>query len=290
MQRQRQLRVTAQVFLHKYGGDQDQAFQAWQALVEPDVLRQPRKFFRRWAGRSTADDTPRSGRPPLINRKLARELARELKRGAPDHGGARTGCKGVAAARKRSAAFRYLLDSLPHHVCDRTILRAAQRADPDLGSVTGLCKPLFSPRERLRRMQAARKLLRLPRTVLQQVFWLDEASWGPKAMQARVLGSKAAGEWLHEDARAPKSHTDITPLHFSVTVNYNDGAVMLAWLRGPRAKGSKGTYLVRGALGVGRQRRRRLAQALQQVGRAVGGCVHDEHLLWVAHAFGNGIR
>lgn len=282
-----QLRSAAQSALVGNAENYERAFGIWLGHLHPNELRQPRKFFKRWAGRSSPADAARSGRPRIIDNAHAQQLKAELQRGAPDGAAGFAGFINVADARERSAPFRAVVARLPRGASDATILRAVRHADSDFKMVPERCKREYNPSQRARRCKDVSALLRLAkRGVLQCTDFMDEGSWGPAEALKRttmVMGSKGEVERLREDTRAPKSNTDITPLHFSVTVNWAQGAAHLLWLKGPHIKK---TYLVRGVRRLQPQRRRRIAPALQQVGRLVGGCVHDEGLAGVLRALG----
>lgn len=207
--------------------------QRWTGCAVP----RPGRVYDTWAQRTGVTTAHRGGRPPLLNQRAAKFVAAALQRGWMPDRYERHGFRGLRHAVEYSPKLRRFLRR--RKVSARTVVRAAERVDPDLRKVPEQ-QIVIKPGElRALRMQVAAALLKRFPFTMQCTEWIDESSWSPTKETYKVWGSARAGVRSVHNPRLVPSKRQRVRLHFAVTCNYAVGAHKLVWLRDSAGDGKK---------------------------------------------------
>lgn len=206
----------------------------WWGNLVPD----PRQLLEECAMLDAAASPRGRGRPRLVGDRLAFRAAAVFIRGWDDGAGNYAGFRDVPHAMRMSQPFAAL--AAEAGCSHATLLSAMQRACPAVGRVRERVKPSLSKTTMKLRKRIAGQLSRMPMQVFRATEWGDEASWGFSRLSSVVWGLQTKGERLRIDKRAPRSFSDMTVLHFFVSVNWAVGAHTLVWLTGTKGMGKGG--------------------------------------------------
>lgn len=221
--------------------DKAEALRAFAALWWGNLVPNPHQLLDECAMLGAAPSPPSRGRPPLVGDRLAFRAAAVYVKGWGNGTANGAGFRNVPHAICKSRPFAAL--AAEAGCCHATLLGAMVRVCPALGRVRERVKPSFSKRAMLLRKRVAGQLKRMPKQALRATEWGDEASWGFNRLSGTVWGLRTEGERLRIDGRLPRSFSDMTVLHFFVSVNWAVGAHMLVWLTGTKGMG-KGEFKV----------------------------------------------
>lgn len=228
-------RVAAAVFMsclwQAFQPDKKEALHHFGALWWGNLMPNPRSLLDGCVRLAPPPDAHGRGRRPKVPDKLAFRAAAVFMKGWKDDYGQWHGFRNVPHAIELSKQFAEL--AAEADCCHATLLSSMRRVCPDIGRVRQTVKPTLSTKLKLQRRRDAGKLMALPRSVFNATEWCDEASFNFTKQDELVWGSRAGGERLVRDSRAPRSSGEGW-LHFFITVNAQVGAHILVWLTGTK--------------------------------------------------------
>lgn len=194
-------------------------------------------FINRW-GKLEVDspdtinvhDKPRAGRPRKLTEAEARQVASELKRGGRGKD-RKTGYPSIKAATETNKRIKDIKNRT--QASNRTLVRAAKRADPNLGVKHRVrLRPVLSNVNKVKRRKAGRKLIRKSLTYRKRIFYIDSKKFYIQPKARKTWGPKDGKERIIVDSRKSKSWRDVKCLNYFVVVNWFTGAVYLQYVTG----------------------------------------------------------
>lgn len=232
-------RTLARVAWRHANGDLKVATNRFKELCGGNVPLHPKRFVSTWGPRQANGIATGRGRGRKITDSQATELAGIYVGGFKTCGQQR-GYTSVKHAKRRSKKFAATVEACGNPN-DRTVLRAMERADPELTKVKQTPKKRLTEANKVFRIKVARKNLRMgPR--LKAVTWLDETHKYIQLKQVRVAGRRSKGDVVISDQFASKSKQQQVKIYALLAVNYAKGPLYCKILTG--TSGVERTYKV----------------------------------------------